>query len=98
MLPDKKGDDDYDFSGGVLTHAKGGTQEGEEVRLELNGNVNSKRCYITEKQKKEYNKVYRENNREKNKDAIKGYEKIYREKNKDAIKEKRKLSVHVDLY
>ena len=31
----------------------------ERYRLELNGNMNNRRCYITEEQRKEYDKEYR---------------------------------------
>ena len=59
----------------------------EELRVALNANMNSQRCYITEEerteQKKECDKEYYEKNKEKRKE----YQKEYREKNKDYYKE-----------
>lgn len=61
----------------------------EEYRIELNANMNGRRCYITEEQKpkrkKEIDKEYRENNKEK----IKEYYENNKENNKEKIKEYR---------
>ena len=71
----------------------------EEVRLELKAGINFKRCYLSEEEKKEYQKdwykanktqineqqkVYRELNIQKSKD----YQKDYRDLNKIKAKEK----------
>jgi len=74
----------------------------EEWRVKLNGNLNMKKCHITEEERKEYekelNKKYRENNadkmkqknkefREENPDKIKKYNNKYYSQNKDKILE-----------
>jgi len=74
----------------------------EEYRVELKAYMNSKRCYLTEEQKreadKEYTKKYYDENRDKilekqqkyyeeNKDKILEQKQNYREANKDKIKE-----------
>jgi hypothetical protein len=51
--------------------------------MELEANLNSRRCYRTVEQKREYEKEYRENNTEK----IKEYLKEYRENNAEKMKE-----------
>jgi hypothetical protein len=58
----------------------------EDYRLELNGNMNTKRAFTTPEQEKEYRKEYRENN----KDIISEKGKEYRKKNKDYISEQNK--------
>ena len=58
----------------------------EEYRVELKANMNSKRCYVTEEQSKEYRKEKINEWRENNKDKVKAYV----EKNKDKIKEQTK--------
>ena len=57
----------------------------ERYRLELNANMNSQRCYVTE-ERKEYNKEYAKEHKEE----IKAYKKEYREEHKEEIKEYRK--------
>jgi len=54
----------------------------EELRKELNGNLNAKKSFITEEEKKEYKKEYYELNKEEIKE--------YYEENKEEIAEKRK--------
>ena len=72
----------------------------EELRVQLNGNMNSRRCYITQEERTEYDKEYREKNKDyyteykkeyysENKDQIKESNKQYREQNKDKIKEQK---------
>lgn len=66
----------------------------EDYRKELNGNLNSVKCYITEEERKQYNYDYSENNREKellrkknymrkNKDKFNESSKKYREEHKE---------------
>ena len=55
----------------------------EELRVQLNANMNTHRCYTTVDQKKEQIKEYRE----QNKDYYKEQKKEYREKNKEQIRE-----------
>ena len=73
----------------------------EEWRMKLEANLNERRCYVSEEQKKEHNrecgKEYRENNedkireyRENNKDKIKEQVKEWYENNKDKVKEQMK--------
>ena len=69
----------------------------EKYRKELNGNLNSIKCYRSKEEKKERHLEYYENNkdkkieyREKNKDKIKEYLKEYRENNKENNKDKMK--------
>ena len=57
----------------------------EEIRVKLKANMNSKRCFVTEEQKKEDFNEYRNINKEK----IKEQYREYRETNKDKIKEYR---------
>ena len=45
----------------------------EEHRLKLQANLNEKRCHRTEQQKRECDKLYRENNTEKVKEYLKEY-------------------------
>ena len=56
----------------------------EHFRILLNGNVNSKRCYVSTEQKKnekkEYDKFYSENNREKKRESCKKYKELNQEK------------------
>jgi len=58
----------------------------EEYRIGLSANMNAKRCYITEEQRKEYQKQYRKDNREDSKE----YHKQYRKDNKQQIKDYQK--------
>tara|TARA_R110001606_G_C15015113_1_gene608974 strand:+ start:68 stop:583 length:516 start_codon:yes stop_codon:yes gene_type:complete len=51
----------------------------EEYRLNLKATMNMCRAFITPEDKKEYNKEYQENNKEKRKE----YDKKYRENNKE---------------
>jgi len=75
----------------------------EELRVKYNGNLNMIKAYITEEDKiknknelnkkylekrREYNKEYRKNNKEKIKEYNKEYTKEYRENNKEKIKER----------
>jgi hypothetical protein len=61
----------------------------EEYRVELKANMNMKRCYITEEQKKEHRKQRNKEYNENNKQALTEYKKEYRENNKEKIKEYR---------
>ena len=61
----------------------------EKYRKELNGNLNSKKCYISEEEKKIYMKEYNDKFYENNKDTINKQQKEYRENNKDKMKEYR---------
>ena len=56
----------------------------ERYRQELNANMNSQRCYVTEEQNKEYMKEYNKERKEETKE----YNKEYYENNKEEIKEK----------
>jgi len=73
----------------------------EEFRINLCANLNTRRAYLTEEQRKELNAEYRKENkqaiseqkkeyREENKQAIAEKQKEYREENKQAIAEKHK--------
>jgi hypothetical protein len=55
----------------------------EEIRAERKAKLNMKKAFITEEQKKEQQKEYREENKEQ----ILEYKKEYREANKEKIKE-----------
>jgi len=55
----------------------------EEFRVKLNGNMNSIKCFRTEEEREEYNKVWNENNKELRKE----YYKEYIENNKEKMKE-----------
>ena len=57
-------------------------QEEDKYMLELKANMNMVRAFLTEEEKKEYKKQYREGNKEKNKE--------YRETNKERIQEIKK--------
>ena len=57
-------------------------QEEDKYMLELKANMNMVRAFLTEEEKKEYKKQYREGNKEKNKE--------YREANKERIQEIKK--------
>ena len=65
----------------------------EDYRKELNGNLNSVKCYISEEEKKENDKKYCKEYRENNKSKISEYDKKYREENKDKINEKHKKKI-----
>ena len=54
----------------------------ETYRKELNGNLNTKKCYSTEEDKKEYDKEYKK----ENKDKIKKYRENSEKKRKEKIK------------
>ena len=69
---------------------------------ELQPTLNMLKAYRTEEEIKNYDKEYRENNKEKerlrhkkyrdnNKEKIKNYDKEYKDKNKEKIKEKNKI-------
>jgi hypothetical protein len=62
----------------------------EDYRVELNGNMNMRRAFRSEEQKKEYNKEYVKKYRENNKEYYKEYLKEWREQNKESIIEKKK--------
>ena len=62
----------------------------EEYRQELKASLNSKRCYITEEQKKEYNKEDGKRRYKINKDKLKEYQKEYYKNNKDIALENNK--------
>ena len=51
----------------------------------LNPALNSQRPYISEEERKKYNKIYEANYRENHRDEIKKYQTDYREKNKKQI-------------
>lgn len=59
----------------------------EEYRVELKANMNTRRCFLTEEQIKEYNKQQRQKWYEENKDKIKEHQQKYYEENKDKILE-----------
>ena len=72
----------------------------ENYRISLNANLNTLRCFLTEKQKQEHSKErykeYKQNNKDKIKERSKDYYennkeyyKEYRENNKDKINEKK---------
>ena len=68
----------------------------EELRVQLNANMNTIRCYTSEDQKKEYDKEYYSENKEQIKERVKEYYeqnkervKEYYEQNKDKINERR---------
>jgi len=62
----------------------------EHYRVEFQANLNMKKCYITEEQrkeeKKEYDKIYNEDNKQR-KQHNKEYSKKYREDNNEEVKE-----------
>jgi len=58
----------------------------EDYRVELNGNMNTRRAFRSEEDAKEHNKEYRETNKEQ----ISEKKKEYRETNKEQILEKKK--------
>jgi len=62
----------------------------EEYRVELKANMNTKRCYITEEQKKEKEKQHNKKYYEDNKETLIEQKKIYRENNKEKIAKKEK--------
>ena len=69
----------------------------EKHRMELRANLNDKRCHLTQEQRKEYLKEYRENNAEKikeyydnNAEKIKEQRKEYYENNAEKIREQKK--------
>jgi len=61
----------------------------EEYRQELKANMNSKRCFITEEQKREADKEYNQKYYENNKDYFKEYNQKYYENNKDKLLEQK---------
>ena len=86
----------------------------DEYRQELKANMNSKKCYLTEEQNKEYQQKYRDKNKEyqqkwceENKDKISKHKQKYRDENRDKIKKyqqkwceenKDKISKHQQKY
>jgi hypothetical protein len=60
--------------------------EEEKYRKEFQANLNSRKAYITEEEKKEYFKEHYENNKE----VLKEYKKEYNEANKEKHKEYQK--------
>ena len=62
----------------------------EEYRQELKASLNSKRCYIKEEKKKEYNKEDGKRRYKINKDKLKEYQKEYYKNNKDIALENNK--------
>ncbi len=60
-------------------------QEETKLMMEMNANLNEKKSYRSEEEKKEYNKKNNKEYREKNKDERKTYMKLFYEKNKDKI-------------
>ena len=56
-------------------------QEEDRVMLELNANLNERRAYRSEEERKEYYKEYRENNR----DRMCAKKKLYYENNRDRM-------------
>jgi len=74
----------------------------EDYRKALNGNLNMKKCYVSEEEKKEYSKKYHKENKDKisekkkeyyqeNKIEMIEYSREYRENNKEKIKERKKI-------
>ena len=68
----------------------------EDYRVKLNANLNSKKCFTTPEERKEYKKEYVENNKalikeyvEKNKEKIAQHHREWREKNKEQLVEKK---------
>jgi hypothetical protein len=62
----------------------------EEIRVERNAQLNMKKAFRTEEQKKEYEKEHNKKYREENKEKVKEQDKIYYEKNKEKLKEQMK--------
>ena len=62
-------------------------QEEERIRIELDANLNVRRAYLTEEEIENYDKNYREKNREE----LNAKTKIFRENNKDKLCVKSKL-------
>ena len=65
----------------------------EQYRQELKANLNSKKCFITDDQKREIEKIRNQNYYEENKDKLKEYIQNYYEANKDKI-----LEYHQNYY
>jgi len=63
----------------------------EEIRMELLATLNSRKCFTTLEQKKEYHTDYYMDYYIENKDEIKEQLRLYNEKNKDKIKERKRL-------
>ena len=59
----------------------------EEYRLELKGNLNMRRAFLTEEQQKEYDKEYNKEYYQDNKEQKKEYDKEYYQDNKEDRKE-----------
>jgi hypothetical protein len=63
----------------------------EELRKELNGNLNAKKAFITEEQKKEYHKVHYENNKIEIKEYLKTHKEKIKEQKKEYYKNNKKI-------
>ena len=61
-------------------------KEEEEIRIELNANLNTIRAYRSDEESKEERKEYVKEYREKNRDEINAYKKEWYEKNKEKLK------------
>jgi hypothetical protein len=59
----------------------------EENRMKLEANMNMRKCYSTEEEKKEERKEYRQEYREANKEKVREYDKEYKKTNKEKMKE-----------
>jgi hypothetical protein len=59
----------------------------EECRMKLEANMNMRKCYSTEEEKKEERKEYRQEYREANKEKVREYDKEYKKTNKEKIRE-----------
>ena len=65
----------------------------EDYRKELNGNLNMKKCYISEEDRKENFKQYCKEYYDENKSKIDEQQKKYYEENKSKIKEQKKEKI-----
>jgi hypothetical protein len=68
----------------------------EQYRVELNGNMNMIRAFLSPEQKKEDYNEYNKEYYEQNKNHILEHQKEYRENNKDKISEKKKEKITCD--
>ena len=60
----------------------------EEYRVELKANMNMRRCFLTDEQKREQHNEYNKNYNNKNRKKLLKYQQNYREENKDKKNEK----------
>ena len=89
-----------EFCDESITTKRQAEQKEEEWRLKLNATLNSQKAYTSEEERKDRNKIWKEENkdkclerykiyREENKDKYSEWYKKYYEKNKDKIKEQK---------